>query len=206
MCAIIFLFIIAIALIKVHPAIAAVLGIVTLVCIIAVVRKSKNDAAELKLKIETERKAYFDWLNSNYNISKLIGSYEDARWNKNTIVAVDDNKKVILFGKKEIPYQQILQVELIRTSSEKTLTETKQKHGVGRAVVGHAIAGPVGAIVGSNTARSTSVSNTKITSTATGVNIYLSNVVEPSFNYSSAQEQDNLDVYSTILAIISQKN
>ncbi len=48
----------------------------------------------------------------------------------------------------------------IKVVGAKTITKTKTKGGIGRAIVGGAIAGPVGAIVGSTTAKSESETKT----------------------------------------------
>ncbi len=64
---------------------------------------------------------------------------------------VSSSKKVkaepIVFHFSEIEQYSITQV------GAKTITKTKTKGGIGRAIVGGAIAGPVGAIVGSTTAK-----------------------------------------------------
>lgn len=73
-----------------------------------------------------------------------------------TILIDDDNKLFYVAPRKKgfnycvYSFSEIIKYE---TEYPNTVTETKTKGGISRAVIGNAVAGPVGAIVGSSTAK-----------------------------------------------------
>ena len=183
-------------------------------------RKEIVKTLEIERKKRTEenepkKEAYFKWLNENYTPSKIIEfpSYDFYRktWERyeSEIVAVDENKEVVIFSRKEIAFKNIIHCELITKTSQTSITNTTtaKNNGIGRAVVGGIIAGGAGAIVGANTASSNSFSNTT-TNTNTeiaGVKIYIADISAPEIIYYSSSIGKNAveNRYSTMLAIIA---
>ena len=101
-------------------------------------------------KINEERKKIF----TETQTLKNFGS---------SIVHIDNNNRLFYINKTEIYYSFNEVVGYIEESiAGPTITTTKKKGGITRALVGGAIAGPIGAVVGSNTAGSTSTSSTTI--------------------------------------------
>lgn len=70
-------------------------------------------------------------------------------------VKYDEDKQIIVIQGVPVNYSDITSVDVEEHRKEITETtgKTKKKHGVGRALVGGAIAGPVGAVVGAGTAK-----------------------------------------------------
>ena len=166
-------------------------------------KNSLNDKARIADKEKTE---YLTWLHSNYNVTKTIGVGSGLSWNVNRVCAIDENKEVILFGKKEIPFEKILQVELKTATSQYTTTESQKNNPVGRAVVGGIVAGEVGAIVGATTSKETSTSRTVVNTRTDGIIIYLSDISEPVFRYQFVNDEENREIYAILLAIISSNS
>ena len=77
-------------------------------------------------------------------------------------ITVDDQNQLFIFGKKEqinssiivYSFSDVLKYEVKEFGAK---TVTKKKKGIGRAIVGGALAGPAGAIVGSATAKQETV-------------------------------------------------
>lgn len=166
-------------------------------------KKSSDDKANLLDKEKTE---YMTWVHSHYQITKMIGVGSGLSWHVDRVCAVDENKKIILFGKKEIPFSKILQAELKTATSQYTTTETQKNNPVGRAVVGGIIAGEVGAVVGAATSKETSTSRTTVNTHTEGIIIYLSDISEPVFKYQFYDDEANREIYAILLAIISSNS
>ena len=76
-------------------------------------------------------------------------------------ITIDDNNKLFVFGKAErvnslviYSFSDVLEYEIKEYGGK---TVTKKKKGIGRAVIGGALAGPAGAIIGSATAKQETV-------------------------------------------------
>ena len=74
----------------------------------------------------------------------------------NTAILFSDDNKVMLFGDKLIHYEDISSYRIVENIESKSYTVTKQTGAVSRAIVGGAIAGGVGALVGAMSADSRS--------------------------------------------------
>jgi hypothetical protein len=72
----------------------------------------------------------------------------------NESVMFSDDNRVMMFNKKLIHYEDIASYEFVEINVDKSRTVTKQRGAVSRAIVGGAIAGGVGAMVGAMTADS----------------------------------------------------
>ena len=170
--------------------------------------KKEEERSRNKRKIKNVKEAYFNWLNQNYKISKIIGFYDESEElvdiKRNWIVAIDGENKFIIFGKKVIKFEKIIKAELKISTSHHTKTDTNKNKAVGRAFLGGLIAGEAGAIIGAATATETSNSETITNHHVDGVIIYLSDIIEPTYEYNSPIEKCNRDVYSVLLAIIDQ--
>lgn len=194
-------------------------GIAMIIFIIKMLKLEKESEEKAKMKKEEERKkekeriekvkeAYFNWLNQNYKISKIIGFYDESEElvdiKRNWIVAIDEKNKFLIFGKKVITFEKIIKAELKISTSHHTKTDTNKNKAIGRAFLGGLIAGEAGAIIGAATATETANSETITNHHVDGVIIYLSDIIEPTYEYNSPIEKCNRDVYSVLLAIIDQ--
>lgn len=74
----------------------------------------------------------------------------------NERVLFNDDKKVFLFFDKLIRYDDLQSYRIVENTTQKSYTTTKQKGTLSRAIVGGAIAGGVGAVVGAMSAGSKS--------------------------------------------------
>ena len=166
-------------------------------------KKLDNDLLNKAEANNIEKKEYLEWLNSNYKISKILGVGEGMSWHIDKVFAVDEDKRVVLFGKKEIKFESIINVELTTASSQHTTTTTQKNTPVGRAVVGGIVAGGVGAIVGASSAKETSTSNTYSSNHINGLFLYLNQVSEPVYEYKFVYGGDCRDIYATLLAIVN---
>lgn len=109
--------------------------------------------------------------NSNKNQKRLSIFNPTRTLNQfgTSAITVDDENQLFIFGKKEkintsvivYSFSDILKYEVKEFGAK---TVTKKKKGIGRAIVGGALAGPAGAIVGSATAKKETItkSGTKI--------------------------------------------
>lgn len=71
-------------------------------------------------------------------------------WN----VLFSDDNRVMMFGRELIRYDDIQSYRIVENVVSKSHTVTKQSGAIPRAIVGHAIAGDLGAVVGAMTADS----------------------------------------------------
>ena len=74
----------------------------------------------------------------------------------NTRILFSDDNRVLQFGNKLIQYDDIESYQIIESTVSKSYTTTQQKGTISRAIVGGAIAGSVGAVVGAMSAGSKS--------------------------------------------------
>ncbi len=82
-----------------------------------------------------------------------------------------DNNEALMFGNVLIYYRDIQGCYIREEYRQIATTNTKTKGGITRAVIGGAIAGPIGAVVGASTAKS--VSNTEYSSVQDGFKFYI---------------------------------
>lgn len=124
-------------------------------------------------------------------------------------MSLDESKKVLLLflsnGKYTIPFQDITDVERNYIDHTTGRTVTTKNGGVGRAIVGGALAGGAGAIVGASTARSQGQSYSSTKTVIDSVTIFINNISTPSIIVSGTDEF-NEKVYSTVLVIKNQNN
>lgn len=137
------------------------------------------------------------------------------KFDKN-IMAVDKNKQELYFFYESeldriIKFEDIVECKIIENSN------VVESGGVGRAIVGGALAGGVGAIVGSNTRKSKNiVSNLSVRIVTNEIDNPLYNVALITYNidinktlyanfYKIAMQFAN-NVYATIQAIINENN
>lgn len=102
--------------------------------------------------------------NSNKNKKRLSMFNPTRTLNQfgTNAITVDDENQLFIFGKKEkvnssvivYSFSDVLKYEMKEFGAK---TVTKKKKGIGRAIVGGALAGPAGAIVGSATAKQETV-------------------------------------------------
>jgi hypothetical protein len=114
-------------------------------------RKRKPDLYKIELakeKLETEK--LFE--------SCQIFNGHLAQAPKDLVKFSDDNR-VMMFINKLIRYEDIESYRIVENLVNKSETVTKQRGGVSRAIVGGAIAGGVGAVVGAMTADSHSTTS-----------------------------------------------
>ena len=164
--------------------------------------ESKKFWEDKKILNDKEIQEYTDWINSNFKVSKFIAFYKDFGWHKDRVVAVDEENRTIIFGRRVIKFEKILQAELKTTTTQNTTIQTQKNNPLGRAVAGGIIAGGTGAIVGAVSAKETSTSSTVSHTNTNGIIIYLADIAEPIFEYSFVCDSDNKEIYSTLLAII----
>ncbi|CAK1231687.1 hypothetical protein R53718_MFFEMHAI_00742 [Fructobacillus evanidus] len=119
-------------------------------------RASVEKENEIQIKNEQEEK--FKDVKNEFTIHGSIYSNVFLR---------DDNKQILLTKNNQNWYKIFKYSELEtfeRNIDEDVSYKTNKKHGITRAIAGNAIAGPVGAIIGSGTAKSNSVENHRIKS------------------------------------------
>lgn len=106
-------------------------------------------------------KQYF---NENQKRKKLFSETQILKNLGSSVVHIDNNHKLFFIGKTihtvYYSFDEILNYGYDVTTTE---TTTKKKGGITRAIVGGAIAGPAGALVGSSTAKSKSVTTNQTT-------------------------------------------
>jgi hypothetical protein len=109
-------------------------------------RKRKPD----QYKIELARE--------KLDIEKLFESCQIFKSSNNRApndrVLFSDDNQVMLFGNKLIRYKDIKSYQIVENVISKSYTVTRQSGVIPRAIVGHAIAGDMGAVVGAMTADS----------------------------------------------------
>lgn len=149
--------------------------------------------------------------NKNFNTSKrIIFNQID---NKKQLRIDTTNKKIAIceiFPNKKLQilnFTDIIKCEIVEDSN------TIIKGGVGRAVVGGAIAGGVGAVVGANTRKSKNVTNSlqiRIVTKDINKSLYIINLISKETQKDSTEYQGAINfannVYATITAIINANN
>lgn len=152
--------------------------------------------AEYQAELRAQK--YTEWLNRNFSISK---SLTNPHWT----VAIDMQHKVLVINRKVLQFGTLINVELITKESHVNSATSQRDGGVGRAIVGGAIAGGAGAVVGAVTAKQSSTTNTTVTIQANGVTIYTSDISEPMVTI-YGEDSFCREVYATVLAIIAQNH
>ena len=176
----------------------------------------KIDTNQRVMENERKKTEYFNWLNEKYSPSKILShpfySFDRYNWEEyeRQIVAINVEKRIVIFQRRAVSFDDIINCELITSVSQNTTTTTEKDNGIGRAVVGGILAGGAGAIVGATTANSNSYSNTTTNTKIMGVKIYVADINSPEIiiNRFSVLCGEKLGtIHSTVLAIIaSNKN
>ena len=93
-----------------------------------------------------------------------------SMYNPNSNVMFSDDNKVIMFYGNLIKYEDIKSYIIVENQVERsyTTTSTKKKGTIGRTIVGGALAGDVGAVIGAASAGSQSKSSTTYYKSADG--------------------------------------
>ena len=185
-------------------------AILFIIMIVQAVKLNKNQQDTLsKSKEKTE-----DYL-QGYNISKNISFVRSGVGNSEIDVKLDTEKQTVLIcyyfneAIHKIPFKEIIECEVIEDKN------TVMKGGVGRAIIGGALAGGVGAIVGANTrAGKNMIYNLQIRIITSNINnsLYTINIINnlsgvniDSYEYKNGISFAN-EVYATIVSIINQNN
>ena len=109
-------------------------------------RKRKPDLYKIELaQAELDAEKLFE----SCQIFKSINN-RAPNWN----VLFSDDNKVMMFGKKLVQYEDIQSYRIVENVISTSSTVTRQSGAIPRAIVGHAIAGDLGAVVGVMTAES----------------------------------------------------
>jgi hypothetical protein len=107
--------------------------------------KSQSRIAQARAELDTAK------LFSSCQIFKAFHGYAP-----NENVMFSDDNRVMWFISHVIPYDDIVACRIGENLISKSHTVTKPQGAISRAIVGHALAGDVGAVVGAMTASSTS--------------------------------------------------
>lgn len=107
--------------------------------------KSQSRIAKAQAELDTAKL---------FSSCQIFKSWHGYAPNKN--VMFSDDNRVMWFISSVIPYDDIVACRIGENLITKSHTVTKPQGVISRAIVGHAIAGDVGAVVGAMTARSTS--------------------------------------------------
>lgn len=112
-------------------------------------RKRKPDlfAVDLARK-ELENEQLF----SSCQIFGVAGGLTRSEDNPNDNVLFSDDNRVMMFWDKLIRYEDIQSYRIVGNAVQRSYTTTKRTGGISRAIIGGAIAGGVGAVVGASTA------------------------------------------------------
>lgn len=127
--------------------IAALLGLV------GAIIGNEQDKAEID-KIEAEYEVFVN-KNGKPDIRiSLLGLDNSRNWIENDIYVYESSEKIFIKG-EEYSFEDILSVSLM---DEESFT-TKSKNTISRGLVGGAIAGPAGAVIGGTTGRKETETN-----------------------------------------------
>lgn len=146
--------------------------------------------------------------NKNFKATRVITSYQTER--KNEIRIDSKGKKIAIV--QLLPYQKIITLKFSDIVDCEILEDsnTVMKGGVGRAVVGGAIAGGVGAIVGANTRKSKNVVNSlkiRIVTQNVSNSLVMIDLITSETNKETTEYKNAIDfankVYATIISIIN---
>lgn len=109
--------------------------------------KKMEEKSEKKKQAKAEYKEVLDRF-KNDNAKKFENYYFDLKTNQ--ILEIQN-----IFSKKYriIDFKDVLSYSINKKEHNDSKTETKRKHGIGRAVVGGVLLGPVGAAVGGLTSK-----------------------------------------------------
>lgn len=131
---------------------------------------NKKNIAKLQKKIDRLRAKKspdlytIDMLEKELETAKLFAScqifgsegFSKSEYNPNASIMFSDDNKVLLFDDKLIHYADIVSYAFIENQTTKAVTTTRKKGTVSRAIVGGALFGGVGAVVGAVSAGSES--------------------------------------------------
>ncbi|GAO99871.1 SHOCT domain-containing protein [Fructobacillus ficulneus] len=158
--------------------------------------KSSTEKEE-ELKNEIEQQEKFNDVKNDFIINGSI--YSD--------VLMRDDTKEILLTKNNSSWYRVFQYSDIETFDRKIDEDvsynTKKKNGITRAIVGDIIAGPVGAIVGSGTAKSSSTENREIKSIDFSIRFNSGYVYSISFSGSNSDIKKADSLYVHLNGIIN---
>lgn len=107
-------------------------------------------------------------------------------------VGIDRTKRLVIIDQRVFTYGSLVNVELLSG------TQIVSSGGVGRAVVGAAIAGSTGAVIGATTAKQNVVNNPN------GVRIYTASIGCPAIELHGEPSQCQ-EVFAVLNAVIAQK-
>jgi len=110
--------------------------------------KRKPDLYKIELAQEALRVAKL------FETCQIFKSINDRAPNEKVLFS-DDNR-VVLFGDKLISYDDVQSYRIVENLVTRSRTDTQQKGAVSRAIVGGAVAGGIGAVVGAMSAGSQS--------------------------------------------------
>lgn len=140
---------------------------------------------------------------SGYTVSK---EYKHGSGKYRKSVVIDKTNELIIVNARPIPFGDIINVEIVTEEKNTTVTNSEKSGGIGRAVVGAALAGSVGAVVGATTAKQVGTSITSTNVRYSNVKIFVADIDNPLIDLSVYDDKSFCEgVYSTILAIIAQE-
>lgn len=156
---------------------------------------NKQEAEHVKIAARKQ------FLIDTYHADKIIETTESYTYHA---VGISNSQRLFIFDDKVFKYDDIVSAELITRGGNETVTTTKKQGGITRAIVGGAIAGGAGAIVGAATAGEKSTTRTVGYERAAAIKIYTNDPLNPTFSRIVGDDTFLRKVYETLLAIIAQ--
>ena len=161
-----------------------------------------KELMELKIAKQEEDKI-------KYKRQKYGDSYKEISFLDGNII-LSEKLSIIVIGNIEYRFKDILEASIYDQSImvQSTITSTDMKSAIGRAIIGGAIAGVPGSIIGSNTAKKTSVTD----KSASGVNhdysiyVTINNLSTPTIKIHIGHNEMKLNEIYSILKIIIKRN
>lgn len=137
-----------------------------------------------------------------YTISEYIDNNKPYE-NTYRSIAIDPEKCTVIFDMKPVAFKDIIKVELVTEQLQTANTIGEKTGGISRAVVGGALAGGAGAVVGAVTAKDQSTTNITTRENPMGVIIYTADISGPTISYEAKYNPSFCrEVYATMLAVI----
>ncbi|MEG1190566.1 MAG: hypothetical protein RSD48_03855, partial [Oscillospiraceae bacterium] len=141
--------------------------------------------------------------NNNYIISKILIHKTET---KIITVAIDTERKILLVDEAPINFKDIISAAMITSEYQTSTSRNTKNNGIGRAVVGGALAGGAGAVVGAATAATTGTTRTDFCVKYDGIKIYIADILNPILEIYAYNDKRFVEgVHATILAIIAQE-
>ena len=109
-----------------------------------------HKAKEQKLRIEEQKRKEFE---EKFKGFKIVSEYSNNK------IYVNEEKKKFSFGESIYNFKDLISAEIIENNDVITTTKTKKKASVGKALVGGALFGVGGAIIGGGAGKSKSISS-----------------------------------------------